>query len=108
MMSILIKIFKLLIIFVIFAWFGILLSHKVDLSTADLGRHIQNGNIIVHGSWADKWAVLHTNFYSYTLPNQPFTNHHWLSGVVFYFIFKASGFIGLSIFYVLMGLATLY
>jgi hypothetical protein len=52
--------------------------------------------------------VLYTNFYSYTLPDQPFVNHHWLSGVVFYLIYAAAGFKGLSIFYILLGCATLF
>lgn len=108
MKSYVIKITKIILAIAIFGWFGIFLAHKIDLTTADLGRHIQNGNIILHGSWHEKWAVLHTNFYSYTLPNQPFVNHHWLSGVVFYLIFVLSGFVGLSAFYVLLGLPTLW
>jgi hypothetical protein len=103
-----IKTVKIIIGVAIFAWFGIFLAHKIDLTTADLGRHIQNGRVIIHGSWQDKWAVLHTNFYSYTLPNQPFVNHHWLSGVVFYLIWKIVGFVGLSVWYVLFGLITLW
>lgn len=100
-------ILKILATIALLAWFAALLAKKIDLTTADLGRHIQNGAIIVHGSWADKWAVLHTNFYSYTLPNQPFVNHHWLSGVVFYFIHQAFGFAGLSVFYMLLGVLAL-
>ena len=98
---------KVIIGLAMFAWFGIFLAHKIDLTTADLGRHLENGSIIIHGSWQDRWAVLHTNFYSYSLPNAPFVNHHWLSGVVFYVIFRLSGFVGLSVFYVALGLLTL-
>ncbi len=108
MQKMVIKVVKIIIATAIFAWFGLFLAHKIDLTTADLGRHIVNGSIILHGSWAEKWAVLNTNFYSYTLPNQPFVNHHWGSGVVFYLIFLAFGFAGLSVFYVGLGLATLW
>src|SRR5947199_72061 len=86
------KVAKVIIGVCIFAWFGVLLSHRIDLTTADLGRHITNGSILLHGSWTDKHEVLYTNFYSYTLPDQPFINHHWLSGVVFYFVYRISGF----------------
>lgn len=88
------------------AIFVLFLARKIDLTVADLGRHITNGYVVVHGSMAEKWAVLHTNFYSYTLPNQPFINHHWLSGVVFYLFWKMAGFVGLSVFYVGIGIMT--
>lgn len=99
---------KIAITIAVFAWFGTLLAHKIDLTTADLGRHIENGSIIIHGTWSEKWAVLHTNFYSYTQTNQPFINHHWFSGVMFYVIFILFGFVGLSVWYVLFGLLTLW
>ncbi len=103
-----IRILKIIIVLLLLAWLGIFLSKKIDLTTADLGRHITNGSVIINASWADKWAVLHTNFYSYTMPNEPFVNHHWLSGVVFYFLYQLFGFTGLSFFYVLLGMATLW
>jgi len=102
------KLLSVLVAIALFAWFGMFLARKIDLTTADLGRHIQNGNIIVHGSWHDKWAVLHTNFYSYTLPDAPFVNHHWGTGVLFYFLWSCFGFTGLSLFYIALGLATLW
>ncbi len=102
------SIVKILVVIFLFVWFGAQLTKKIDLTTADLGRHIQNGQVIISGSWAEKRAVLNTNFYSYTLPNQSFVNHHWLSGVVFYFIHRPFGFAGLSIFYVLLGMLTFW
>jgi hypothetical protein len=84
------------------AWVGILLAQKIDLTTADLGRHIANGSMILRSA-ADRDGVLHTNFYSYTMPSQPFINHHWLSGVVFYLIWKSFGFAGLSVWSVSFG-----
>ncbi len=73
---------------------------KIDLFTADLGRHIKNGEIILKGSAEVRKAVLTTNYYSYTEPSTPFINHHWLSGVVFFIVHKITGFSGLSIFYI--------
>ncbi len=88
------------------AWSGLLVARKIDLTTADLGRHIMNGEIIVTGAPADVWAVLHTNFYSYTNTNFPFINHHWLTGVVFYLLYQAGGFNLLSIFYIVFTVIT--
>ncbi|HSW47915.1 MAG TPA: hypothetical protein VLG67_02435 [Candidatus Saccharimonadales bacterium] len=98
---------KSIIVISLLAWYATFLSHKINLTTADLGRHIQNGNIIINGSREEKTALLHSNFYSYTLPAQAFINHHWGSGVVFYFINQFFGFTGLSFFYILLGIATL-
>lgn len=81
-------------------WCAVLLAQKIDLPTADLGRHIKNGEILLHSPWPEKWQLLHTNFYSYTEPGHEFVNHHWLSGVIFYFIHQTSGFKGLSVFYI--------
>ncbi len=89
-------------------WLALLLAQKIDLSTADLGRHLKNGEIIIESDWADKLGVLKTNFYSYTEGGFSFVNHHWLSGVLFYGVFALFGFGGLSVFYIILyGLAFL-
>ncbi|MBU2632473.1 hypothetical protein KKG52_02045 [Patescibacteria group bacterium] len=61
--------------------------------TQDLGRHFLLGDIILK-----TWNVPKTNLFSYTYPDFPFINLHWLSEVVFYLIFKFIGFNGLLIF----------
>ncbi len=106
MVTLVVKSFKVIIFSLIVVWYGIFLTHKIDLTTADLGRHIQNGNIIVNAPWLDKIDVLKTNYYSYTLNDQSFINHHWGSGVVFYFIYLWFGFSGLSVLYALFGVLT--
>lgn len=83
-------------------WCVLLLAEKINLSTADLGRHIKNGEVILNAPWSETMAVLHTNFYSYTENNFEFVNHHWFSGVVFYLIFNIFGFSGLSVFYIFL------
>lgn len=88
-----------ILLFIILA---VSLSAKIDLNTADIGRHIKNGEIMLAGSSADRSAVLNTNFYSYAEGNRQFINHHWGSGVIFYLIFYAAGFDGLSLFYILL------
>lgn len=49
----------------------------------DLGRHLALGKIIVSSG-----NIPSTNLFSYTNPNFPFINHHWLSEVIFYVLFN--------------------
>jgi hypothetical protein len=75
------------------------LTQWIDLTNTDLGRHLKNGELIVHGPWDEKWAVLQTNHYSFAAGETPFVNHHWLTGVVFFLLWKAFSFTGLTLFY---------
>lgn len=70
---------------------ALLSLRKIHLVTADLGRHIANGRFLFRQS-----GVLDSNFYSYTYPDNPFINHHWGSGALFYAIHEWAGFTGLS------------
>lgn len=90
-------------ILVLFA-LALILFHPINPVTADIGRHIKNGSEILAGNL----NVLKTNFYSYVLPDYPTLNHHWLSGVVFYLIWKTAGFAGLHLFFILIMLATVF
>ncbi|MBM4251138.1 MAG: hypothetical protein FJ146_04150 [Deltaproteobacteria bacterium] len=74
-----------------------LAARQIDLSTADLGRHLANGRWVLEDR-----DVLYSNFYSYTHPQAPFVNHHWLSGVIFYGVHALTDFVGLSLFYCLL------
>jgi len=89
------------------AFLSIFLLQPINLSTADIGRHIVNGRIFLESDSATRTALWQSNFYSYTMPQASFVNHHWGSGVIFYLIYKLSGFAGLSIFYWLISLATI-
>ena len=79
------------------------LAQQLDLTAADLGRHLKNGELFV-----TRGAVLSTNFYSYTQPDHPAINHHWGSGVIFYLVWKAGGFLGLHLFFTVVSLAALW
>lgn len=92
----------LVCLFLLLCFYGFFLAHKVNLVTADLGRHIRNGEFVFQNL-----KSLTTNFYSYTEPSFSTTNHHWLSGVVFYLVFKLAGFTGLSLFFLILSLSTL-
>lgn len=100
------RIIKFCIFILLLFWFGTFLSHKIDLTTADLGRHIQNGNILVNGAPEERTGILKTNFYSYTMPEREFVNHHWLSGVYYYLVQTTFGFVGQSVFYILFALGS--
>ncbi|MFY9493165.1 MAG: hypothetical protein WAP55_01680 [Minisyncoccia bacterium] len=91
----------ILIAALLLANYALLLAHPLNLVTADLGRHIKNGELI----WNGQFEVLKTNFYSYTHPDFPASNHHWLGGVVFYLVWKFSGFTGLHVFFIVLSLA---
>jgi len=90
-------IFSLILVFLL----SLFIFQKINLVTADLGRHITNGKIFLfpENFNASLNMLLHSNFFSFTNPNFPFINHHWASGILFYMIFALFGFDGLSLFY---------
>jgi hypothetical protein len=102
------KFWKIVIFVFLLAWFGFLMAEKIDLVTADLGRHIKNGEWVVNSGFDlhDKNSPLFENFYSYTNQNFPVVNHHWGSGVIFYWIYELAGFSGLSLFYILLSIVS--
>jgi hypothetical protein len=71
--------------------------------TEDLGRHLLLGRIIL-----ENHAVPHANLLTYTFPDYPFINHHWLSEVVFYVLHKGIGLNGLIGFKMLLMATTLW
>lgn len=73
-----------------------------DLATADLGRHIMNGKLL-----ATNPEILRTNFYSYTYPGYQVLNHHWATGLVFYWTEKIAGFSGLRFLYIVLEISSL-
>jgi len=72
-------------------------SEKINFTTADLGRHLKNGEIFL-----EHFKSIKTNFYSYTEPDHSGINNHWLMGVVFFLIERRMGFAGLGIFHTLL------
>lgn len=98
------RIVHIVLVIAILMWYGIMLAQKIDLTTADLGRHIKNGEIWLTAD--DRHKLLGINFYSFTEPDYPFINHHWGSGVVFFLIVASFGFSALSYFYIVLGIVT--
>jgi hypothetical protein len=85
------------ILLILLAVYTYVLAKPIDLTVADLGRHLVNGREIIQGNL----GVLFKNTYSFTMPEQPFVNHHWLSGVIFYLVYSLASFSGLHIFHTL-------
>jgi len=78
---------SLLLIIVFIGFF-----HPVNAINDDLGRHLKLGEIIIQTH-----SIPKTNLLSYTYPNSPFINHHWLPEVIYSIIFQSSGVNGLLI-----------
>lgn len=94
------KIWRVAVLLVLLVWFGLFFCHHINFTTADLGRHLKNGELVFQGDF----QVLKANFYSYTEPNFPFINHHWGGGAFFFIIWSLFGFAGLSFFYLILSL----
>lgn len=69
---------------------GLFCVHTLGSINQDIGRHLKTGQII----WENQ-SVPKVNLFSFTEPNAPFINHHWLSEVVFYLLSLGIGLTGL-------------
>jgi len=94
---------RIIIYSLLVLYFSFFFSRKINLITADLGRHITNGKVFL-----EKGIVVSTNYYSYTQPDFSVVTHHWLSGVVFYLVHNLTGFNGLSFFYIIVSGLTVF
>lgn len=81
---------SIILFFVVVAAISI---HSLDSINQDIGRHLKTGEII----WQTK-SVPKVNLFSFTEPNTPFVNHHWLSEVVFFLLAGLIGLKGLILF----------
>ncbi|MGH7797455.1 MAG: hypothetical protein ACREQ2_21565 [Candidatus Binatia bacterium] len=86
----------------ILAVYVVLLTHPINLTVGDLGRHLKNGELFLQSGLLAK-----VNLYSYTQPDYPFINHHWGAGVIFYLIERSAGLKGLSLVFIAISAATL-
>ncbi|MEI8013022.1 MAG: hypothetical protein WCI27_11200, partial [Candidatus Omnitrophota bacterium] len=77
-------------------------ADKISFVTADLGRHIRNGELFVTTG-----RVITTNFYSFTHSDYPTICHHWGTGVIFYLLTLWGGFGALAVFYTVILVLTL-
>jgi hypothetical protein len=63
-----------------------LFFHPIKAFNQDLGRHLKLGEIIISTK-----SVPKANLFSYTHPDFPFINHHWLSEVIFFIFSQTLG-----------------
>ncbi len=77
-------------------------ASQIKFLSLDLGRHLKNGELVFGDS-----DVLYKNTYSYTMPDEPFINHHWLSGAVYFAVQKMAGFGGLAFLNILLALSAI-
>lgn len=89
---------KIIAVLALLGWYFYFLAFPIFLSPSDIGRHIKNGYVLLHTPLAGWGAILHTNFYAATQSGFPFINHHWGTGIIFYLVWNAAGFVGLSLF----------
>ena len=82
--------FRVLLISLFFSVLFVSFFHYITATTQDLNRHLLTGKLIL-----ETGHVPTTNLYSYTFPEYPFINTHWLSEVVFYLIAQLLGLQGL-------------
>ena len=95
-----------LAVILILVWYGFWLAQPVNMVTADLGRHIQNGHLLL-ADWSTNAGVLDTNFYSYTHVDFPVVNHHWGSGVLAALLEQAGGITAVQVGYIVISLLSL-
>lgn len=88
-----------IVLLVTLAWLHV--ASKISFVTADLGRHIRNGELFVKAH-----EILSTNLYAYTHPDFPTVCHHWGAGVIFYLFMQCGGFVALSAFYAVLLVVT--
>lgn len=90
-------------IVLILAVYTVLLTHPVNLTVGDLGRHLKNGELLFQNG-----VLAKVNLYSFAQPDHPFLNHHWGTGVIFYLLQRSAGFQGLSLAFIAISAATLW
>lgn len=88
---------KIMLLAVLLIYISIFFANKLALESSDLGRHIKNGEICLTDN-----TFFHKNYYSYTEPDFKTNTHHWGSGVIYYYLFQATGFTGLHLFNILL------
>ncbi len=95
------KVLNLTLIIFLSLYTSFFYTQKINLISADLGRHIQNGKTI-----SQEKKFISKNLYSYTEPNRETLNHHWGAGIIFHEIHKIGNFKGLSLFYITINTIT--
>lgn len=91
------NIFKLASFGLLVLVMGLATTHTLISIYQDIGRHLTLGEMI----WRTH-EIPRTNLFSYTYPDYPFINHHWLSEVLLYLGEQVLGLSGLTVLKALM------
>lgn len=97
------KIISAAIVLLLAVFYGSFLTHKINLVTADLGRHLKNGEYFFQNHRPPA-----TNLYSYTEPDFPTINHHWGAGVIFYLLEQVGGLTLVHLFFIALSLISFF
>jgi len=91
---------KILTILVYFALFLYLIFPYSD---KDWGWHLKYGEYLLKTG-----KILTSDIFSWTMPGYQWANHSWAYDPLMYFLYKNTGFIGLSVAGAIVGLLTFY
>ena len=80
----------------------VLLVNSYNYMDADLGWHLMVGNEIIQDG-----NVPHVNCYNYTIKSENWVDHEWLMNLIMALIFNSLGYLSLTLFFVLIIIATL-
>jgi hypothetical protein len=90
-----------IIIFFSFLFAALLVFHRI--LDPDFFWHLANGRAML-----EQGRIINEEIFSYTRQGVPFSNHEWLSQILFYLIFKAWGPLGIVIFKTVVVLLTAF
>lgn len=96
------KIFTIINLALVLIFSFVILYHPNTSFDQDLGRHIKIGEIIVKTG-----HIPTTNLFTYTNADFPFSNHHWMSEVIFYLFSANFGPLSISILKIIILFTTL-
>lgn len=88
---------KIILTSILFLYLTLSYCQQQNMLTADLGRHIRNGEYFLQHH-----EPITTNYYSYTEPEFLTRTHHWGAGVIYYALHKMGGFGALGLLNVLL------
>lgn len=94
---------KIFLTSILFLYLTLTYCQQQNFLTADLGRHIRNGEYVLQHH-----EPITTNYYSYTQPEFLTRTHHWGAGVIYYVLHQLGDFEALSLLNVLLYMATFF
>lgn len=90
-------------ILVILSFFFVALLVFYRIQDPDFFWHLANGKAML-----DQGRIINEEIFSYSRQGVPFSNHEWLSQILFYLVFKAGGPLGIVIFKTMIVLLTAF